>query len=232
MNYLYRQNKNPFLKTLNNQVFPIHRIYCVGLNYPETTIMVNQCNVIGSPPIFMKPADAVVESNSVIPYPMATTDLFYEVELVVAIINGGRNIPIEAANNCIFGCAVGLDMTRHDLQEDAINKGFPWDMSKGFDDSAPCSILTPMSNIDLLRTADIELKVNGDVRQHSNLSEMIRSVPEIIHLLSNYVLLMSGDLIYTGTPEGSGSVYIGDKIEASISGLEPLVIHIGDKKYK
>ena len=202
----------------------------MGLNYPETPVSGHRCNVIGSPPIFMKPADAVVESNSVIPYPMATTDLFYEVELVVAIINGGRNIPLEAANNCIFGYAVGLDMTRHDLQEDAIDQGFPWDMSKGFDDSAPCSVLTPMSSIDLLRTGDIELKVNGEVRQSSNISKMIRSVPEIIHLLSKYVSLVSGDLIYTGTPEGSGSVYSGDTIEASISGLEPLVIHIGDRK--
>jgi fumarylpyruvate hydrolase len=149
------------------------------------------------------------------------------VELVVALALGGSNIPVAKANDYIFGYAVGLDMTRRDMQAVAKAKGQPWDMSKGFDGSAPTSAITPEFYSGIIARGKIELKVNGEVRQRGDLSDMIWSIPEIINQLSQLVELQPGDLIFTGTPAGVGPVTKGDKLEATVAGLEPLLIAVG-----
>jgi fumarylpyruvate hydrolase len=149
------------------------------------------------------------------------------VELVVAIGLGGKRIPVENANDHIFGYAVGLDMTLRDVQKNAREKGLPWDMAKGFDHSAPCSAITPVSHTGVIDRGKIELKVNGRVRQSADVSEMIWKIPETMSYLSNLVEIRPGDLIFTGTPAGPAPVVKGDVLDASIAGLKPLSITIG-----
>ena len=145
---------------------------------------------------------------------------------MLALGMGGRNIPLDQANAHIFGYAVGLDMTRRDVQRAAKAQGRPWDMSKGFDYSAPCAAITPVQQIGVLAKGKIGLKVNGETRQHGDIGDMIWTIPEIIHTLSEQVELFPGDLVFTGTPAGVGAVASGDVIEASVAGLEPLTITI------
>jgi fumarylpyruvate hydrolase len=175
----------------------------------------------------MKPADAVVPDGGTVPYPPMTTDFQHEVELVVAIGKGGREIPENSATSHIFGYGVGIDMTRRDLQIEARTKGRPWDFGKGFDASAPCGRLTPAAEVRDLKGAQISLTVNAEKRQASDLAHMIWTVPEIVAYLSRFVSLVPGDLIYTGTPEGVGPVLRGDRLEARIEGLEALTVRIG-----
>jgi fumarylpyruvate hydrolase len=175
----------------------------------------------------MKPPQAIVQNGAIMPYPPGTSDLQHEVELVVAMAMGGRNIPPEKVNDMIFGYAVGLDMTKRDVQSAAKKKSQPWEMSKAFDYSAPCSSITPEMYSGVVAKGKIECKVNGDVRQSADLSDMIWGVPQIVHYLSQMVEIFPGDLIFTGTPAGVGPVAKGDQIEATIAGLEPLMIEIG-----
>jgi fumarylpyruvate hydrolase len=161
------------------------------------------------------------------PYPPGTADLQHEAELVVALGRGGRNIPVEHANDLIFGYAAGLDMTKRDVQSEFRKKGRPWEMSKSFDFSAPCSAIYPKSRTGTLAEGKIACNVNGELRQSADIADMIWGVPHIIHYLSQQVEIWPGDLIFTGTPAGVGPVVKGDKIEAAIEGLEPLVIEIG-----
>jgi fumarylpyruvate hydrolase len=174
----------------------------------------------------LKPTDAVVRSGSTIRYPMHTSDYQHEIELVVAIGLGGRNIAAADAERHIFGYAVGLDMTRRDLQMSARKAGRPWDMGKGFDESAPCGRITPIAKSGALKSGGITLEVNNQPRQRSDLSLMIWNVNEVIADLSTYMCLEPGDLIYSGTPEGVGAVSPGDHLHGRIAGLHDLHIQI------
>ena len=179
------------------------------------------------PPVFFsKPASACVILNRDVKYPQATTDLHHEVELVVALQSGGMDIAMDAALSCVYGYAVGIDFTRRDLQTIAKNNGRPWDLAKGFDQSAPISAILPVTEIAQLEDAEISLKVNGEIRQQAKISEMIWSVPEIICQLSKYFELKSGDIIYTGTPSGVASVSRGDSLSASVAGIAALDFNI------
>ncbi len=214
------------VEVLFRKPFCVRRIFCVGRNYADHAREMG-ANPEREPPFFFtKPADAVVANHKAMPYPPATKNLHHEVELVVALASGGHDIPVDKANDHIFGYALGLDMTRRDLQSAAKEKGQPWDMGKGFDHSAPISAITPLSMIGILTAGPLQLSVNGAVRQKGDLSEMIWSVPEVISYLSGLVELAPGDLIYTGTPSGVGPVVKGDRLEAKFPGLETLSITI------
>jgi fumarylpyruvate hydrolase len=204
--------------------FPVRRIYCVGRNYAEHA---QEMGYSGREPpfFFMKPADAVVTSG-VMHYPSLTTNLHHEVELVAAIGRGGRDIAEADALGHVFGYAVGLDMTRRDLQGDMKKQGRPWSIGKGFDESAPIGMIMPAARAGGVQHAAIELKVNGAVRQSSRIDKMTWSVAEVIAHLSCAWTLAPGDLIYTGTPEGVAAVVAGDRLEAHIEGLPPLALAI------
>jgi fumarylpyruvate hydrolase len=201
--------------------FPVHRIYCVGRNYAEHVREMGNDPKRHAPFFFTKPPDAVVASGQRLPYPLRTQNFHHEVELVVALGAGGTNIAPAEAAALIFGHAVGIDLTRRDLQADAKNAGRPWDMAKGFDDSAPIGLLTrgvpPASG-------SISLSVDGQIRQSGDLKDMIWSVEEILATLSTYVALAPGDLIFTGTPAGVGPILPGQRVRATIAGMAPLEI--------
>jgi len=205
-----------------SDLFPVHRIYCVGRNYADHVREMGG-NPDREPPIFFaKPADAVVPNNARIPYPSRTKNFHHEIELVIAIGKGGRDIAVAQALEHVFGYAVGNDLTRRDLQSEAKDNGRPWDTSKGFDRSAVLSAITPAAQSGHLRSGRIWLKVNGQMRQQADLSELIWSVPEVIAELSTFFELQPGDLIYTGTPAGVGALKKGDRIEGGIDGLDEL----------
>ena len=206
--------------------FPVRRIFCVGRNYAEHAREMGHDPSREAPFFFTKPADALVTGGADTPYPSATADLHFELELVVALGRGGADIAEADAPACIWGYAVGLDMTRRDMQGQAKKAGRPWDMSKGFDLSAPIGDLVPAEKAGALTSAALELKVNGAVRQSSDLSKMIWSVRETIASLSGLVRLAPGDLIFTGTPEGVGAVTRGDLLEGRIDGLPSLTTRI------
>jgi fumarylpyruvate hydrolase len=203
------------------QRFPVHRIYCVGRNYAEHAREMGSDPKVEAPVFFTKPPDAVVPNGASMPYPSRTENLHYEVELVVAIGEAGRNIASSQARRHVFGYAVGNDLTRRDLQGASKKKGLPWDTGKAFDASAPISAIRPaaLGHVDRGR---IWLSVNGEIRQESDISEMIWSVSEIIAELSTLFELKAGDLIYTGTPAGVGPLKPGDRIECGVEGLETL----------
>ena len=199
--------------------FPVRRIFCVGRNYADHVREMGGDPAREPPIFFTKPADAVVTSDGDTPYPPRTADLHHEVELVVAIGKAGRAIATQAALDHVWGYAVGIDLTRRDLQAAAKAGGNPWDMAKGFDHSAPIGDIVPASRIGHPASGAIALSVNGVVRQNGDISQMIWSVAEVIADLSAYVDLVAGDLIYTGTPAGIGPVQRGDRIEAEIAGV-------------
>jgi fumarylpyruvate hydrolase len=199
--------------------FPVRRIYCVGSNYADHAREMGNDPKRDPPFFFGKPPDAVVASGARLPFPAKTADFHHEVELVVALGGGGANIRAEDAAALIFGHAVGLDLTRRDLQASAKKAGRPWDMAKGFDHSAPLGALTegmPPAK------APISLSVNGQVRQSGDLADMIWKVPEIIAILSTFVALAPGDLIFTGTPSGVGPILPGESLRGSIGALDPI----------
>ncbi|SUE42970.1 fumarylacetoacetate hydrolase family protein [Roseomonas gilardii] len=198
--------------------FPVRRIFCVGRNYADHAREMGSDPDREPPFYFTKPADAVLVGGADMPYPPATKDLHHEMELVVAIGTGGRDIAESDALTHVWGYCAGLDMTRRDLQNAAKKTGRPWDMGKGFDHSAPMGELVPAQGIDPGR-GRIELKVNGQTRQVSDLGQMIWSVPEVIANLSRLVELAPGDLIMTGTPEGVAAVAKGDVLEGSVEGV-------------
>jgi len=204
----------------------VHRIYCVGRNYAKHAREMGMDPDREPPFFFSKPADAIVANGTPVPYPPRTSNLHHEIELVVAIGTGGRDIPLDSALAHVYGYAVGLDLTRRDLQFAARDQGRPWDVSKGFDHSAPVSAIRPAAEMGHPEQGAIWLEVNGEARQRANLSEMIWSVPEILAELSSYYELRPGDLIFTGTPEGVGPVTRGDSLVGGIDGLETLRITI------
>ena len=206
-------------------LFPVHRIYCVGRNYEEHA---KEMGGTGreAPFFFMKPADAVLycapDANAQMPYPTLTANLHHEIELVVAIGLGGHHIKAADAHRHIFGYAVGLDMTRRDLQNDMKKQSRPWCIGKGFENSAPIGAITPASQVPGIEQARIALEVNGLTRQSSVISKMIWNIAETIEQLSIGWILQPGDLIYSGTPEGVGAVQAGDVLVGSVDGLSDL----------
>lgn len=206
--------------------FPVRRVYCVGRNYRAHAIEMGTDPDREAPFFFTKPADSVVPSGSTIAYPPRTSDYQHEIELVIAIGRGGRDIPVDQAHACVFGYAVGLDMTRRDLQIEARKAGRPWDMGKAFDESAPCGAIRLAAASGVMNKGSISVTVNGDPRQSSDIALLIWDVAEVIADLSTYVELAPGDLIYTGTPEGVGPVERGDTLVGRIDGLADLEITI------
>lgn len=206
--------------------FPVHRIYCIGRNYAEHAREMGSVPDKGSPIYFLKPADAVCEADSV-PYPPGTGNLHHEVELVVALHSGGRDIDLSQALGHVYGYAVGNDLTRRDLQTAAKAKGNPWDVSKSLDHGAPISPIQPAAEIGHPNAGRIWLSVNGALRQQGDLGEILFPVAEVIHGLSRYFELKAGDLIFTGTPAGVGPLLPGDVVEAGIDGVGTLRHRIG-----
>ncbi len=203
--------------------FPVRRIFCVGQNYADHAREMGGNPGRQAPFFFTKPADSLVEHGSVLPFPSRTADLHHEVELVVALGGGGTDIPAKDALPLVFGYATGIDLTRRDLQAEAKKHGRPWDMAKGFDRSAP---IGPLSLGSPPSQGAISLFVNGKLRQSGDLSQMIWNVSEIISILSTYVALAPGDVIFTGTPAGVGALNKGDIVGASVAGAEPVEIRI------
>ncbi len=205
--------------------FPVRRIFCVGRNYAAHAREMG--NDDREPPFFFtKPADAVVANGVAVAYPPRTSNFHHEVELVVALGSGGANIPVAKANSHVYGYAVGIDLTRRDLQTEARDGGKPWDTSKAFDRSAPIGAIRPVSAGGIIESARIWLRVNGKPKQDANVADMTWKVPEIIAELSTLFEIAAGDLIYTGTPAGVGPLVRGDSIEAGIEGLDTLMTQI------
>ncbi len=211
------------------ELFPVHRIYCVGRNYEEHA---KEMGFTGREPpfFFMKPADAVVVvpagATATIDYPRLTKNLHHEIELVIAIGKPGRNIAGADALGHVFGYAVGLDMTRRDLQNDMKKQGRPWCIGKAFDQSAPIGPITPSALAGDIGHAEIHLQVNGQDRQRSNVSKLIWNVSETIEHLSAAWDLQAGDLIYSGTPEGVAAVVAGDTMAGGVTGLESIRVQV------
>lgn len=209
--------------------FHVRRVYCVGRNYLDHIREMKEADERDPPFFFQKPTDAIVQNGAVVPYPAATADFQFEVELVAAIGRGGSDVSVESAESHIFGYAVGLDLTRRDLQRDAAKRGLPWEMGKSFDHSAPCGPIHRIEATGAIRNGTISLSVNGTVRQRGDIGQMIWNVPEIIAQLSSQYELCPGDIILTGTPAGVGPVVPGDTIDCAIERLGTFAIRIGSK---
>ncbi|MEF8770255.1 MAG: fumarylacetoacetate hydrolase family protein [Candidatus Accumulibacter phosphatis] len=208
-----------------NTLFPVRRVYCVGRNYADHAAEMGADG--REPPFFFsKPSDALVPGGGDVAYPPATGNLQHEVELVVALAAGGANIDPAQALDCVYGYAVGLDLTRRDLQLRARDKGHPWDMGKGFDQSAPIAAIHPLATVGHPAHGSIWLKVNGQLRQNGDLEQMSWKVAEVIANLSTYVTLAAGDLIFTGTPAGVSTVLRGDVLEAGVAGVGEICVRL------
>jgi len=206
--------------------FPVRRIYCIGRNYGAHAREMGHDPDREPPFWFAKPADAIVPSGSVIDYPPRTENLHHEIELVVAIGKAGTDVAVGDALDHVYGYAVGIDLTRRDLQKDAKSLGRPWVTAKGFDQSAPVSTLHTVAEIGHPTSGRIRLSVNDEIRQQGDLNELIWSVAEAIAELSTLFALSPGDLIFTGTPAGVGPVVAGDQITGSIDGIDEIKITI------
>lgn len=220
MPFVFQPPAQPSLGVAGSDLrFPIRRVFCVGRNYAaHAREMGNDPN--REPPFFfMKPADAVVSMQAPIPFPPETESLHHEVEMVVALQSGGRDLSLDAATAAVWGYGVGLDLTRRDVQDVAKKMSRPWDMAKGFDASAPCSDLVPVQRTGHPAQGRIWLEVNGEMRQTGDLAEMIWKTPEIISYLSHTIELKAGDLIFTGTPSGVGPVRPGDRLCGGVEGV-------------
>ena len=230
MNYVFSPSPTvsvPVLGTLDQ--FPVHRIYCVGRNYEEHA---KEMGFTGREPpfFFLKPTDAliVVDAGETghMPYPSLTHNLHHEIELVVAIGVGGKNIKAADAFQHIFGYAVGLDMTRRDLQNEMKKLGRPWCIGKAFDASAPIGPITPADQAGDITHAELFVQVNGVDRQRSTIAKLIWNIAETIEHLSAAWELQPGDLIFTGTPEGVGAVVTGDTLTGGVTGLTPITVTV------
>jgi fumarylpyruvate hydrolase len=219
----------PSVAVVGGGRFPVRRIFCIGRNYAEHVREMGGDPKATPPVFFTKPADAVVESGAVIPYPQATTDLHHEGELVVALKAVGTNLSREAAAALIFGQACGCDLTRRDLQAAAKKAGNPWDAAKAFDRSAPVGPISRVEDVlpSALDEARLVLSVNGETRQEAPLAAMIWSVSEVLVELSRLFELKPGDLVFTGTPAGVGQLRPGDRVAVRIEPLAPLEFQIG-----
>jgi fumarylpyruvate hydrolase len=206
--------------------FPVRRIFCVGRNYAAHAREMGKDPDREPPFFFTKPADAVVDNGSTIPYPPETQDFHYEIELVVAVGEECSSVAQEKALDVVWGYGVGIDLTRRDLQLAARDKGRPWDWGKAFDLSAPIAPLRRASTVGHPASGRIWLAVNGTVRQDADIAELIWNVPEIISILSRSMTLKRGDIIMTGTPAGVGAIVPGDRVTGGIQGLGEIVIEI------
>ncbi|HEU6442760.1 MAG TPA: fumarylacetoacetate hydrolase family protein [Microvirga sp.] len=211
-----------------SRCFPVRRIYCVGRNYAAHVREMGGDKTRDPPIFFQKPADSIVPDGTEIPYPPMTRDYHYELELVVAIRKGGRDIPVSDALDHIYGYGIGLDMTRRDLQLDLGKSGLPWEAGKAFDNSCPCGPIHPVEKVGHVLEGSIRLTVDGETKQDSDLKLMIWTVPEIIANLSKYFRLEPGDIILTGTPAGVGPVVPGNELVGSIDRLGTLTVRIGN----
>jgi fumarylpyruvate hydrolase len=219
--YVFEPPPRPVVRVSGESAaFPVHRIYCVGRNYAAHAREMGHDPNEEPPFFFTKPADAVVPGGGAIPYPSDTADLHHEVELVMALARGGTDLAEADALGCVYGWAVGVDLTRRDRQAEAKKKGRPWDVAKGFDRSAPISAIRPGR----APSGGIRLKVDGEMRQEADLSDMIWSPAQIVAFLSRSFELQAGDLIFTGTPEGVGPVGRGQTLAAEIDGLDRLEV--------
>lgn len=212
----------------SRDVFPVGQIYCVGRNYAEHALEMGHDPDREAPFFFMKPAYAVLQNGGQMQYPALSSDVHHEVELVVALARGGSNVSVRDAMQWVFGYAVGIDMTRRDLQAQAKEKSRPWEAGKTFKHAAPCSAITPLAVTGEMNDGLVRLSINGDERQRGDINQMIWKVPEVISRLSELFLLQAGDLIYTGTPAGVGPIRPGDDIEAQIDKVGSLNIKVGE----
>lgn len=202
--------------------FPVHRIYCIGQNYAQHAKEMGSAVDRETPVFFCKPADAIVTDGADVAYPPATQDLHHEVEMIVGLGAGGRDIDVADALSRVFGYGVGLDLTRRDLQAQAKKAGRPWDTAKGFDQSAPVSALRTVADIGHPAQARLWLEVNGELRQQTDVADMVNSVAEIVTHLSRLFELKAGDLIFTGTPAGVAALQRGDRFHAELEGIASL----------
>ena len=225
--YVIPQPQQPTLPVVGtDKVFPVRRIWCVGRNYVEHIREMGQDERL--PPFyFAKFADMIVPDSGTVPYPSLTKDMHHEVELVVALKSGGRNIPVEKANDTIYGYAVGIDLTRRDLQIASRDLKRPWEIGKSFDGAAPCGAVMPVEKTGYLTSGKITLKCNGKLRQDGDLNQLIWNVPEIIANLSTIVGLEAGDMIMTGTPAGVAAAVAGDTLECEVEKVGKLTVKIG-----
>ncbi len=205
-----------------DRLFPVHRVYCVGRNYAAHAVEMGHDPDKEHPFFFQKNPDNLVTGGGAFPYPPATTDVHHEIELVVALKSGGQDIPVEDALNHVYGYAVGLDMTRRDLQAEAKKAGRPWAVAKAFEKSGPIGPIAPAGEIGHPADGAIWLKVNDEMRQDGDLNQLIWKVPEVISYLSGLFALSAGDLIFTGTPSGVGPVQRGDVLHGHIAGIGDL----------
>ena len=208
-----------------SQFFPVRRVYCVGRNYAAHAVEMGHDPNREPPFFFQKNPDNLVVGGE-FPYPPASNDVHHEIEMVVALKKGGRDIPLDKALDCVFGYAVGLDMTRRDLQSKAKDMGRPWEVGKAFEASAPCTPLVPASEIGHPGQGAIWLDVNGERRQTGDINQMIWKVPEMISYLSGLFTLMPGDVIMSGTPAGVGAVKRGDVLHGHVDGVGDLEVRV------
>ena len=209
--------------------FPIRRIFCVGRNYEAHAHEMGKDPTREAPFFFTKPADAAVDTPCTIAYPKLTENLHHEIELVIAIGKGGSDIAEDDVMDLVWGAAVGLDMTRRDLQGEAKEMGRPWDWGKAFDQSAPIGPIKPIAEVPSVEKGRIWLAVNGEVRQDADIADLIWSVREHVAILSRSMALAPGDLVMTGTPAGVGAVVTGDVITGGVEGVGELEVRIGDR---
>jgi len=206
-------------------VFPVRRVYCIGRNYAAHAIEMGH-DPDREPPFFFQKNPDSLDASGEMPYPVGTSDLHHEIEMMVALKSGGRDIALEDALSHVWGYGVALDMTRRDLQGEAKKLGRPWEIGKSFEHSAPISPLLPVSQVGHPSTGQITLHVNGALRQEGDLAQMIWKTPEIIRYLSQYFELAAGDVILTGTPAGVGPVARGDVMEGKVAGLGTLRVRV------
>lgn len=210
----------------SGRLFPVHRIYCVGRNYAEHAIEMGHDPNREPPFFFQKNPDTLVPDGGEFPYPDRTSDVHHELEMVVALGKGGKDIPEDRALDHVFGYAVGLDMTRRDLQAEMKKLGRPWEIGKAFEHSAPCSEIVPASEIGHPTSGEVRLEVNGEVRQKGDLNQLIWTVPEMISYLSGLFSLQPGDLIFSGTPAGVAAVKRGDLMHGRVEGVGELRVRV------
>jgi fumarylpyruvate hydrolase len=210
----------------SDQTFPVRRVYCIGRNYAEHAIEMGHDPNKEPPFFFQKNPDNLLLEGRDFPYPAKTTDVHHEIEMVVALKSGGRDIKVAKALDHVYGYGVGLDMTRRDLQGEAKKLGRPWEIGKAFENSAPCTALVPAAQIGHPAKGPVWLKVNGAVKQQGDLDQLIWKVPEMIAFLSEYFELAAGDIIFTGTPAGVGPVKQGDVLVGHVEGVGELTVKV------
>lgn len=227
MSYIFPPVPQPTLPVVGSDLlFPVHRVYCVGRNYADHAREMGGDPDKEPPFFFQKNPDQLVPSGSVIPYPPLTSDLHHEIELVVALKEGGENIPAEKALDHVFGYGVGLDLTRRDLQNALKKLGRSWETAKAFENSGPCSALVPAASIGHPSQGRIWLDINGATKQEGDLNQLIWSVPEVIASLSTLFRLAPGDVIFTGTPAGVGPIKKGDVLAGGVAGVGEIRITV------